>query len=113
MTAPAKTAAPAKRAPKTAAKKAPAKKAAPAKPATPVRYAFTATGRGGVVNIRSFPNPDIAWAVDVADPKATRPAAQAGLVYRMFESKEKAEAFAEKKNAAGYDAIVVAVERVA
>ena len=48
--------------------------------------------------------------MDCADPKVTRAAAKAGLIYCMFERREKADAFADKKNAEGYDAI--AVERV-
>ena len=44
--------------------------------------------------------------------KATCADAKAGLIYRMFESREKADAFADKKNAKGCDAIAVPVERV-
>ena len=73
------------------------------------KHVYTATGRGGVVNARTYPSPSIAWAVDCADPKATCAAAKAGLIYRMFESREKADAFADKKNAKGYDAIAVPV----
>lgn len=64
------------------------------------------------MNARTYPSPSIAWAVDCADPKVTRAAAKAGLIYCMFERREKADAFADKKNAEGYDAIAVPVERV-
>ncbi len=118
----------------TTAKKTPAKKAAPAKvtpaKATPEKataakkagataaakvaekHAFEATGRGGKINIRTYPTADIQFAVDVADPEAKTEAGRKGLIYRMFSSREKAEEFAAKHNAAGSDAIVVAARAV-
>jgi hypothetical protein len=69
-------------------------------------FIAVATGRGGKTNTRKVPT-EVHFAVDVADPKDGRtPAAKAGLIYRFFATEEKANAFAEKKKAEGYDAVV-------
>lgn len=65
-----------------------------------------------MINTRSFAADEIKWAVDVADPKATRAAAKAGLIYRFYEDREAAEAFAAKMVAEGYDAIVVLAKKM-
>jgi hypothetical protein len=102
-----KLAAAKRRHPTTQAKAAPAKKAAAkAAPKEAKTYLATATGRGGKTNVRKVP---IAakFAVDVADPDGRTPAAKAGLVYRFYADEEQANAFRDKKNAEGYDAIVI------
>jgi hypothetical protein len=43
----------------------------------------------------------------VADKDGRTEAAKAGLVFRFFSTKEKADAFRDKMNAAGYDAITI------
>lgn len=113
--APAKVAA-AKRTPakRTAAKAAPAKAAAP-KPAAPKpaaeKRAYTATGRGGKTNVRSFATV-MKYAVDVADSDARSAAGKAGLIWGFFASEEAAKAWAAKKVAEGYDAVVVEAKAV-
>ena len=46
-------------------------------------------------------------AVDVAEPDATSAKAKAGRIWAMFASEEAAKAWAAKKVAEGYKAIVV------
>ena len=123
--------------PITAAKKAPAKKApakasgrreaaketaAKKKPSGPQhtrseypvvegKSRYAATGRGGKINVRNF-DKVMTHAVDVADPKDGRTEeARKGLIFRFFPDKERAEAFATKKNDEGYDAIVVTAKK--
>jgi hypothetical protein len=69
-------------------------------------YLSTATGRGGKSNTRKTPTACL-FAVDVADDKAKTEAGRKGLVFRFFAIEAKAQAFAEKKNSEGYDAVVV------
>ncbi len=112
--------APAKKvADKAPAAKAPAKKAttpkAPAKATTPKpaveKRQYQAQGRGGKVNTRSFTTV-MTHAVDVSDKDAKSAAAKLGLIWSFHTTAEKAQAYADKLNASGYDAKVVKAEVV-
>ncbi|MDD7814452.1 hypothetical protein PP713_17950 [Mycobacterium sp. CSUR Q5927] len=72
-------------------------------------YRWTATGRGGKQNTRTSSHA-VTHYVDVADPDGRTPAAKAGLVFRAFASREKADEFAARMNADGLDAVVAPVE---
>lgn len=66
----------------------------------------TAQGRAGKVNTRRFPQA-MNWAADVADADAKTEAGRKGLIFRFFATEDKATAYIDKMNAAGYDAKLV------
>lgn len=101
--------APAKKAPAKAAAKAPAKKAPAKAPAT--KRMYTATGRSGQAVHRMFAF-EAKFAIDVADPKATKPLPKAGQIWQMYATKEQAETAAGKLRAKGYDVVVTTAKAV-
>lgn len=60
----------------------------------------TAIGRGGLVNVRNGHFKDgQGFAVDARMPGSKREAARKGLIFRFFNTREEAKAFADKINA--------------
>src|SRR5262245_9493644 len=97
---------------KAVAKAAPAKAKPAAKPAekpAAEKRVYTATGRSGQAVYRSF-STEVTHAIDVADPKASKPLPKAGQIWQMYATKEKAEAAAAKLTAAAYDVVVTTAE---
>ena len=72
---------------------------------------YTATARSGQVVKRQFAT-EVKWAVDVAEPEGRTPRAVAGRIWQLFGTKEAAQAYADKLNGQGLDAIVVEAEAV-
>jgi hypothetical protein len=105
-----------KRTRKPAAVKATPAKAAPAKattPKTPVeKKTFTATGRSGQAVYRQFAA-TMTHAIDVADPKSTKPLAKAGQIWAFYSNAEKAKVAADKLIAKGFDVKIVTDVKVA
>ncbi len=66
---------------------------------------FTATGRGGKVNVRKFTT-EMKFAVDVADPDAKTEAGRKGLIWSFHPSKEAAEKARERYAEKGLDAVI-------
>jgi hypothetical protein len=111
----AKAAHPAGKAAPAKAKATPAAKAAKATKAAkpPVeKKLYTATARSGQAVHRMF-SFTAAWAIDVADPKATKPLPKAGQIWQMYATKEQAETAAAKLVAKGYDVKIVTAKAVA
>lgn len=84
---------------KPAAAKAPAKKDAP-------KFVYVAMGRCGK-EARRTSDKVFSYAVDLADPDATREDDKVGKVVRFFPSKDAADAWAATQREAGYNAKVV------
>jgi hypothetical protein len=101
---------------KPAATKATPKAKAAAKATTPKapveKKMFTVTGRSGQAVFRQFAA-TMTHAIDVADPKATKPLAKAGQIWAFYANAEKAEAAAGKLRAKGFDVLVTADVKVA
>lgn len=90
---------------------APAKKATTPAPAAEKKF-YGAVGRSGQAVRRQFAQA-ITHAVDVADPKDGKTEhARTGQVWSFFTSEERATAWAAKKIAEGYDAVVTTAEVV-
>ena len=72
---------------------------------------YDATGRSRQTWFRSSAT---RWhfAVDVADPKATKPLPRAGQIWKLFATKEQAEKWAAARQTEGYDAVVVEAKAV-
>jgi len=88
-----------------AGKAAPAKAKAKADKATKPpaeKKLYTATGRSGQAVYRQFAF-DAKFAIDVADPKATKALPKGGQIWAFFATEDKAKAAAAKLVAKGYD----------
>jgi hypothetical protein len=93
----------------------PAKAAAKATTKTPKapveKKTYTATGRSGQAVYRQFAG-EMKFAIDVADPKATKPLARAGQIWQMYATEAQAVTAAGKLTAKGYDVVVTSDVKV-
>jgi hypothetical protein len=99
------TEAPAKRTRKAPAKRAEATPAA-TETAKKLLYTYSATGRAGVTNKRTFDR-EMAVAADVKDESHTSPRWKQGVITRFFSSREAYEKYALKLRADGCDVQIV------